>query len=54
MFNLIRTAKFSFTIMIAAIILTGAASRAYAETGSVHIKISKVGFIVVLVAAQGL
>ena len=38
--------QFVAAIVVAAIMLTGAPSRSYAETGSVRIRITKVGFIV--------
>jgi hypothetical protein len=46
MFSLIRATKFCVATMVAAIMLTTAPSRSYAETGSVRLKITKVGFIV--------
>jgi hypothetical protein len=46
MLSLFRAAKFCAAITVAAIILTGATSQSYAETGSVRLKITKVGFIV--------
>jgi hypothetical protein len=42
----IRATKFCAAIIVAAIMLTGAPSRSYAENGSVRLKITKVGFIV--------
>jgi hypothetical protein len=46
MLSLFRATKFSAVIMAAAIMLAGTASQSYAETGSVRLKITKVGFIV--------
>jgi len=46
MLSLFRVTKFCAAITVAAIILTGATSQSYAETGSVRLKITKVGFIV--------
>ena len=46
MLGLIRATKFCATIIVAAIMLTGAPSQSYAENGSVRLKITKVGFIV--------
>jgi len=44
--NLIRATKFLAAIVVTTMMLTAAASRSYAETGSVRIKVTKVGFIV--------
>jgi hypothetical protein len=44
--SLIRAAKVCAALVVAAVLLTGAPSRSYAETGSVRLKITKVGFIV--------
>ena len=38
--------KLSAAIAVAAVMLTGAPSRSYADTGTISVKISKVGFIV--------
>jgi hypothetical protein len=46
MLSLLRATKFCAAIAVAAIMLTGAVSQSYAETGSVRLKITKVGFIV--------
>jgi hypothetical protein len=46
MLCLFRATKFCAALMVAAIFLTAAPSRSYAETGSVRLKITKVGFIV--------
>ena len=46
MLDLIRATKFCAAILVAAVMLTGAPSRSYAENGSVRLKITKVGFIV--------
>jgi hypothetical protein len=46
MVSLFRATKFCAVIMAAAIMLAGTASQSYAETGSVRLKITKVGFIV--------
>jgi hypothetical protein len=46
MLSLFRATKFCAAIVVMAIILTGATSQSYAETGSVRLKITKVGFIV--------
>jgi hypothetical protein len=44
--SLIRTTKILGTIIAAAVMLAGAPSQSYAETGSVRLHITKVGFIV--------
>jgi hypothetical protein len=45
--NLIRAVKFCSAILVAAVILAGAGpSQSYADTGSVRLKVTKVGFIV--------
>ena len=41
-----RAIKLSAAIALAAVMLTGAPSRSYADTGEVRVKIAKVGFIV--------
>lgn len=41
-----RAIKMCAVLSVAAIVLTSAPSRSYAETGSVRIKVAKVGFIV--------
>ena len=47
MINLIRAIKFCSAILVAAVILAGAGpSQSYADTGSVRLKVTKVGFIV--------
>ena len=46
MLGLIRTTKFCAAFIVAAVMLTGAPSQSYADTGSVRLKITKVGFIV--------
>jgi hypothetical protein len=46
MLNLIRATKFCAAFIVAAIMLTGAPSQSYADTGSVRLKITKAGFIV--------
>jgi hypothetical protein len=46
MLSLFRATKLCAVIIAAAIMLTGAVSQSYADTGSVRIKITKVGFIV--------
>jgi hypothetical protein len=46
MLSFYRTAKSCAVIVAAAVILAGAASRTYADTGTVHLKVTKVGFIV--------
>jgi hypothetical protein len=46
MLDLIRATKICAAILVAAVMLTGAPSRSYAENGSVRLKITKVGFIV--------
>ena len=46
MLSLIRAMKVCAAIVVTAIILTGIPSRSYADTGSVRLKITKVGFIV--------
>jgi hypothetical protein len=46
MLRLVRATEFFAAIVVAAVMLTGAPSRSYAETGSVRIKVTKVGFIV--------
>ena len=46
MLNLLRGTRLCIATMVAAALLAGAPSRSYADTGSVRIKITKVGFIV--------
>jgi hypothetical protein len=46
MLNLSRVTKLSSAFVVAAVMLIGAPALSYAENGSVHMKISKVGFIV--------
>jgi hypothetical protein len=46
MLSLLRATKFCATIAVAAIMLTGAVSQSRADTGSVRLKITKLGFIV--------
>ena len=46
MLRLVRATEFFAAILMAAVMLTGVPSRSYAETGSVRIKVTKVGFIV--------
>jgi hypothetical protein len=46
MLSLFHATKLCAVIIVSAIVLTGALSRSYADTGSVRIKITKVGFIV--------
>ena len=54
MLSLFRATKFCAAITVAAIILTGATSQSYAETGSVRLKITKVGFIVGVGGGSGI
>ena len=46
MLSVYRTAKSCAVILAAAVILAWAVSRTYADTGTVHLKVTKVGFIV--------
>src|SRR5437016_7921385 len=46
MISLFHATRSFAAIMVAAVMLTSAPSRSFAETGSVRIKITKVGFIV--------
>ena len=46
MLSLLRAAKYYAAIIGAAVILTGAPSQSNADTGSVRLKVTKVGFIV--------
>jgi hypothetical protein len=46
MLSLFRATKVCAAIVVTTIILTGIPSRSYADTGSVRLKITKVGFIV--------
>jgi hypothetical protein len=46
MFDFIRALKFSAVVISAAKILIGVSTQSHAQTGTVHIKIIKVGFIV--------
>ena len=46
MLSLFRATKLCAAVVVAAIILTTAPSRSYAATGSVRLKVTKVGFIV--------
>lgn len=53
MLNLVRGTKFCVATMVAAFLLAGAPSRSHADTGSVRIKITKVGFIVGAAGGSG-
>ncbi len=44
--SLVRATKVCAALVVAAVMLAGAPSRSYAETGSVRLHITKVGFIV--------
>ena len=46
MLSFLRAAKYYAAIIGAAVILTGAPSQSNADTGSVRLKVTKVGFIV--------
>jgi hypothetical protein len=46
MFDLIRSARFLAAVAIAAVMLVSSPRLSQAETGYVHVKVSKVGFIV--------
>jgi hypothetical protein len=46
MLSLVRTTKFCAAFIVAAGMLAGTLSQPYADTGSVRLKITKVGFIV--------
>jgi hypothetical protein len=46
MLSLFRAMKFCAAVTVTAVMLTSVPSRSYAETGSVRMRISKVGFIV--------
>jgi hypothetical protein len=46
MLNLIRATKLCAATVVATFMLTGGPSQSYADTGSVRLKITKVGFIV--------
>ena len=46
MLNVYRTAKSCAVVLAAAVLLAGAAPRTYADTGTVQLKVTKVGFIV--------
>jgi hypothetical protein len=54
MLSLIRTTKFCAAFVAAAVILTGVPSQSYADTGSVRLKITKVGFIVGVGGGSGI
>ena len=54
MFNFAHATKFGSAFIVAAVLLTGAPSLSYAETGSVHLKITKVGFIVGIGGGSGI
>jgi hypothetical protein len=54
MLSLIRTTKFCAAFVVAAVILTGVPSQSYADTGSVRLKITKVGFIVGVGGGSGI
>jgi len=53
MFNLSHATKFGSAVAVAAVMLAGAPSLSYAETGSIRMKISKVGFIVGIGGGSG-
>ena len=44
--SLFRATKFCAAIIVATTMVAGTPTRSYAETGSVRLKITKVGFIV--------
>ena len=44
--SLFRATKLCAAILVTAVMLTAASSRSYAETGTVRLKVTKVGFIV--------
>jgi hypothetical protein len=46
MFSLFRAAKFCAAFIVAATMVAGTPTRSYADTGTVRLKITKVGFIV--------
>jgi hypothetical protein len=46
MFQVLRVAKFSAALILSTVLLTVSASRSFADTGHVRVKITKVGFIV--------
>jgi hypothetical protein len=46
MLRLFRAINFGGVFVVATLMLTGAPSRSYAETGAIQVKIAKVGFIV--------
>jgi len=54
MLGLIRTTKFCAAFIVAAVMLTGVPSQSYADTGSVRLKITKVGFIVGVGGGSGI
>jgi hypothetical protein len=54
MLSLIRTAKLCAAFVVTAVMLTGVPSQSYAETGSVRLKITKVGFIVGVGGGSGI
>ena len=54
MLSLNRTTKFCAAILMTAVMLTGASSRSYADTGSVRLKVTKVGFIVGVGGGSGI
>ena len=53
MLNFSHATKCSSALIVAAVMLTGAPSASYAETGSVRMKITKVGFIVGIGGGSG-
>jgi hypothetical protein len=54
MLSLIRTTKICAAFVVTAVILTGVPSQSYADTGSVRLKITKVGFIVGVGGGSGI
>jgi hypothetical protein len=53
MFDLSETKKFVSTVVMAAVMLVGVSSLSYAQTGSVRITVTKVGFIVGMGGGRG-
>lgn len=51
--SLVRATKICAALVVAAVMLAGAPSRSYADTGSVRLKITKVGFIVGVSGGSG-
>jgi hypothetical protein len=51
--NFIRILKFGFAVVTATVMLTAASTQSHAQTGYVHLKIFKIGFIIGIGGGHG-